>query len=182
MEAKKDIRRCVLEIRNSLTKKEWEEKSLVIYDKLISHPFFLESEEIYCYIDFRNEVGTKKIIETAWDMNKKVAVPKTEEKQMNFYYIHSWEELEEGRWGILEPKNGQLAEGKNVCVVLPGSVFDKNRNRIGYGRGYYDSYLEQHADYKKIAIAFELQILDEIPTEMHDVKPQCIITEETIYA
>ena len=182
MEAKQDIRKHVLAVRNALTMEEWNEKSMQIFSKIIAHPFFLESEEIYCYIDFRNEVGTRRLIETAWKIHKKVAVPKIEGNEMQFYYIDSWDDVSVGRWGILEPSNARLAEGKSVLVIMPGSVFDINLNRIGYGGGYYDKYLSKHDEYTSIALAFEFQIFDSIPTEIYDIKPQCVITEEKIYA
>lgn len=180
METKKDIRKHVLEMRSNLSKEEWQEKSSIIYERLIMHPFFQKSDELYCYVDFRNEVETRKIIEKAWQLNKKVAVPKISDG-MNFYYITAWDEIEPGHWGILEPSTGRLAQGENVCVIIPGAVFDLCKNRIGYGKGYYDSYLKAHSDYKTIALAFQLQILDEIPTESHDICPQVIITEENLY-
>lgn len=181
METKKDIRKRVLELRNAMTEKEWEEKSYKIYKNLTSHPFFLESKEIYVYIDFRKEVGTRKIIESAWKDGKRVAVPKIEGKKMTFYYIQSWKDVEKGHWGIEEPQTGILAEAEDACVIMPGSVFDWNRNRIGYGGGYYDTYLETRPKCRTIAIAYEFQVLKEIPTEEYDIKPQCIITEEKIY-
>ena len=182
METKKDIRKRVLEARKAMTKKEWEEKSDSICEKVTSHPFFLESEEIYSYIDYRNEVGTRAIIEKAWQMGKRVAVPKTDEATMSFYYIDSFDDVLPGNWNILEPKTDKPADGKNVCVIMPGSVFDRNRNRIGYGKGYYDRYLSNHPGHVTIALAFELQVLDEIPSEEFDIKPQCVMTEEKIYA
>ena len=181
METKADIRKRVLQVRNNLTKKEWEEKSQMILAKVISHPVFLEAEEIYCYVDFRNEVETKRLIEFCWEKKKNVAVPKIEENQMNFYYINSWEDVSSGYFGILEPHTMQSAEGKSVCVIMPGAVFDKNCNRIGYGKGYYDTYLQKHAEYNTIALAFDLQIEDYIPSEEHDIRPQTIITEEYTY-
>ena len=181
MVTKADIRKSVLEKRNCLDKQEWEEKSSIIFEKVISHPIFLKSEEVYCYIDFRNEVGTRKLIEACWSFGKKLAVPRIEGHSMKFYYISSWEDISKGHWGIIEPHTESLAEGENVCVVMPGAVFDKKRNRIGYGRGYYDSYLHKHLEYKRIALAFELQMEDEIPAEEHDILPNIIITEEQIY-
>ena len=70
METKQDIRKRVLEKRNYLNKQEWEEKSDKIFEKVITHPIFLHAEEIYCYIDFRNEVATRKLIETCWKLKK----------------------------------------------------------------------------------------------------------------
>ncbi len=181
MEAKRDIRKYVLNMRNSLSKTEWEEKSHRIIEKVTSHPIFLEAKEIYCYVDFRNEVKTRDFIEQCWKMNKKVAIPKITEKEMEFYYISSWDEVSYGYWGILEPDTNKLATGDSVCVIMPGAVFDRLRNRIGYGGGYYDKYLHTHPNYKTIALAFELQMVDEIPCEAHDILPQIIVTEEQTY-
>lgn len=182
MEAKKDIRKRVLDIRNSLSKRDWEEKSHIIIEKVTSHPIFLEAEEIYCYINFRSEVNTRNLIEQSWKMNKKVAVPKIENQEMKFYYISSWEDVSSGYWGILEPHTNQIANGTSGCMIMPGAVFDKARNRIGYGGGYYDKYLKIHPSFKTIAIAFELQIENQIPCEEHDILPQLIVTEEKTYA
>lgn len=175
---KKEIRKEILAKRNMLSKEEWESKSESIFQKVISHPFFLEAEEIYCYIDYKNEVGTQKIIEKAWELRKKVAVPKIIGDEMHFFYINSFEEVEEGYCRILEPTTKQIAEGKNVLVIMPGAVFDKEHNRIGYGKGFYDRYLEKHPTYHTLALAFLLQFIENIPADTHDKKPEVIITEE----
>ena len=181
MESKKDIRKRVLTERNLLSKEIWTEKNHRIYEKVIAHPFFLNAEEIYCYIDFKNEVGTRNILETAWSLGKKVAVPKIAGEYMEFHYINDFQELSFGCWGILEPMMQNPAEGRSVLVVMPGAVFDKAKHRIGYGKGYYDQYLAKHPDYQTMALAFELQMLENIPADMHDICPEIIITEEQIY-
>lgn len=181
MESKKGIRESVLAVRKCLSEKEWIEKSCLIFQTVISHPFFLNSDEIYCYMDYRNEVETKRIIEAAWQMGKKVAVPKVFGDVMEFFYIENFTELHPGTFNILEPEENTPANGKNALVLMPGAVFDKNRNRIGYGRGYYDRYLKQHPKYKTMALAFEFQVLEKIPSEAHDIRPQIIVTEENVY-
>lgn len=181
MESKKDIRKCVLARRNCISKQEWEEKSRLICEKVVTHPFFLDSNVIYCYVDYRNEVSTRAIIETAWEQGKKVAVPKVLGDEMEFYYIHSYEDLEEGYKGILEPKQTNLAYDENTLVIMPGAAFDLTCNRIGYGKGYYDKYLHAHPSYKTLALAFEFQMIEHIPTEEYDICPQIIITEENTY-
>ena len=181
MEKKQDIRKNVLNQRNQITEKEWDEHSLAIYKKVITHPFFLNADEIYCYIDFRKEVGTRKIIEESWRLGKKVASPRIETSEMNFYYIESFSELERGHYGVLEPTGSEKAEGKNVLVIMPGAAFDHARNRIGYGKGYYDRFLQKHPEYQTFALAFELQMVTRIANEPFDIKPMQIITEEKIY-
>lgn len=181
MESKKDIRKRLLEKRNCITDIEWEEKSRRIYKNVVTHPFFLEADAIYCYVDYRGEVGTLAIIEKAWEMQKKVAVPKVEGNEMQFYYIQQFSDLQEGYRGILEPKSDFPADDKNVLVILPGAAFDRKRNRIGYGKGFYDRFLNTHRNYHTIAIGFEFQMVNEIPAEPQDLCPQVLITEEHIY-
>ena len=181
MESKKDIRKRVLEKRNCITDKEWEDKSRLICEKVVTHPFFLQADAIYCYVDYRSEAGTRRIIEKAWKLGKKVAVPKVLGDEMEFYYIQSYEDLEEGYKGIREPKQTNVAYDEDVLVIMPGAAFDKTCNRIGYGKGYYDKYLQAQPNYKTIAIAFELQMVESIPTEAHDICPDIIITEEKTY-
>lgn len=181
MESKKDIRKRVLDNRNKITDKEWEEKSHCIYKKVVTHPFFLQADAIYCYADYRREVGTCKIMEHAWNSGKKVAAPKVNGEEMEFYYIQSFTDLHDGFKGILEPTQTHLAQDENVLVIMPGAAFDMKCNRIGYGKGYYDKYLHAHSNYKTIAIAFELQMIKAIPAESYDVCPDIIITEEKTY-
>lgn len=181
MVKKQDIRKNVLHQRNLITEKEWNEHSQEIYKKVVTHPFFLNADEIYCYIDFRREVGTRRIIEEAWRLGKRVAAPRIESSEMNFYYIDSYSELESGYFGVLEPTGKEKAEGKQVLVIMPGAAFDKERNRIGYGKGYYDRFLVKYHTYRTLALAFELQMVSDVPNEPFDVKPDQIITEEKIY-
>jgi 5-formyltetrahydrofolate cyclo-ligase len=70
-----------------MSPEDWEEKSRIITQKVVSHPFFLCADAIYCYVDYRQEVGTRSIIEHAWKAGKKVAVPKIVDDYMEFYYI-----------------------------------------------------------------------------------------------
>lgn len=181
MVKKQDIRKNVLNLRKQLTETEWELKSQMIEDKVVTHSFFLGSDTILCYVDYQNEVRTRGIIQTAWEQNKTVAVPKVEGNEMTFYVIRSFDDLQKGYKGILEPISSEEFSSENVLVILPGSAFDKKRNRIGYGKGYYDKYLSRYPGFKTLAIGFECQLVDEIPAEEHDLKPSVLITEEHIY-
>lgn len=181
METKTQIRNRILSLRNMLTAPDREEKSRKIYEKVVSHPLFLLSDEIYCYVDFRSEVQTRLIFERAWALGKKTAAPRVLGTEMEFFYFNSFSELKKGNMGILEPSAAEHACGKNVLMVMPGAAFDPMKNRIGYGGGYYDKYISRHETYKKCAIAFSLQITEPIPNEEFDKKPEVIFTEQQIY-
>ena len=84
MEEKKEIRKRILGLREEMDCLNWREKTAAIFHKVTAHPWFQEANTIYCYVDFRNEVGTADLMEKAWEMGKSVAVPKTDGERMDF--------------------------------------------------------------------------------------------------
>lgn len=113
--------------------------------------------------------------------HKRVAVPRVEGKNMTFYYLENWEQLQPGYFQIPEPAWGTAASEENALLIMPGVAFDANCNRAGYGQGFYDRYLEAHPDHPTIAIAFDFQLVDEVPSEPTDIRPDMVITETACY-
>lgn len=179
MERKAEIRKRIIKERMSLAKAVKDQHDQLIARKVIDHPLFHAAKDIFCYIPIKGEVDTKYIIEAAWDAGKRVAVPKVVSKtEMKFYYIRTFYDLLPGTFGVLEPITETVAEPKSACMLVPGSVFDGKGNRIGYGGGYYDRYLEKHSKYDTIALAYSLQIVEEVPVEATDIPMKVIITED----
>ena len=181
MESKKDIRRYVLSVRENLTAKEQDEKSHNIFCRVINHPFFMNADTIYCYVDYMHEVKTRSIIQYAWKQGKRVAVPKIVNDQMIFCFIEAFEDLKDGYRGIPEPTDCKIANSDSPLVIMPGVAFDKSRNRIGYGKGFYDKFLALHPNFHTIALGFDVQIVDKIPSNLDDIQPEILITENCIY-
>lgn len=181
MKSKKQLRQQIIYQRLQLSPAEVLEKSKLIQKKVCSHPTFLNAPVIYIYIDYHHEVSTRSIIETAWKLNKIVAAPKIIDREMKFYQIHTFDDLAPGTFGILEPLTNECISNNEGLMIMPGVVFDVNCHRIGYGKGFYDRYLNRYPALDKIALAFDLQIVDQIETEPHDINPQFVITESQIY-
>lgn len=181
MDIKKAIRSRYLEKRRQLTPELWERNSHRIFQRLKEHPLFQQSECIYSYVDYQKEVDTHELIAYALEIGKKVAVPKVMGNHMEFYYLRDPARLKPGFHGILEPESEEFATDTKALLIMPGVAFDLARNRIGYGKGYYDRYLHAHPEHPTIALAFELQITESIATDFHDIQPNFIITEERIY-
>ena len=99
---------------------------------------------------------------------------------MKYYYITSLDQLSPGYFQIPEPEEGAEAQEENAFLIVPGVAFDKNRHRAGYGQGFYDRYLSMHPKHKTAAIAFEFQIVEEIPAEATDVFPDKVVTEKRV--
>lgn len=181
MESKKDIRNRILAERKRLSKEEWERKSQLIQQKVRSHPLYKEAKELYCYMDVRGEVGTGQLIQKALEDGKKVAIPKVEGEEMEFYYIHSLSDVRKGAYGILEPDTKEMVSKEPALLLMPGAVFDPSGGRIGYGGGYYDRYCRKHPKHKKMALAFDFQVVEKLPLEEFDIKAQWVLTERKIY-
>ena len=179
LETKREIRRRIRLKRRELEEDVWRKASGDIMAAAVSHPWFSEAREIYTYVDYNREAGTRKIIETAFVQGKNVWVPKVTGDTMHFYRIESLTELRPGTCGILEPAgDGPMDSGGAGLMLMPGVAFDEKCHRVGYGGGYYDRYLESHPGMRKMALAFEFQILRSVPYEEYDIRPEIVITEK----
>jgi 5-formyltetrahydrofolate cyclo-ligase len=188
MENKSDLRKRILNIRNSMDKKESSEKSAVIMEKLTDMDIYKKAQVVFVYMDFNHEVETMSLIKKMLLEKKKVVIPYTD--TVNTVIIPSElksidEDLVKSKFGYYEPAPEKIVPVKSEefdLVVVPGVVFDKGFNRIGFGKGYYDrilSTLKESA--KAVAVAYDFQVLEQVPSEEHDVKMDMIITEKHIY-
>lgn len=191
MKNKKDIiRKEILRLRNLINGEELEEKSSAIMRRLMDTEEFKASKTIMCYMDFKNEVKTVDFMKLCLMLRKRVAVPLVQKieggrKELIACEVRDLDsELEPGTYGILEPRKDAVREvppDEIDLVVVPGVVFDLKKNRIGYGAGYYDRFLKKtRNDCSRIAVAFDIQIVDEVPVEGHDEQMGMIITESRI--
>ena len=184
---KNEIRAQILARRDALSPEEIEEKSRLIFEKLVNMEEYRDAENILVYASMGSEVRTDDIILDALANGKKVFCPKVTDKKngvMEFVRITALEDLSEGYFGIREPQitaESELAgdELTGTLVIMPGVAFDKDGNRIGYGGGFYDRYLLKHGLNQTIALCFQAQITDEIiGIEDTDIKPAIILSED----
>ena len=187
LETKPVIRKKLLQKRNSLTEKECKKFGIMIRDHLFSLNQYKEAEIILIYGSYQKEVPTYEMIESALTMGKKVYCPKVlAPGQMEFYEIRTGNDLSKGFKNIPEPQSMEkpfvYEADKKILMVMPMVGFDSNHNRMGYGGGFYDRYLQRYPRVKRIGLAFECQRYEkEIPVENTDVKPDYIITEKGIF-
>lgn len=179
---KKDIRAEVKKSRRQADAEMIRKSSAVICEAFLKLPEYQIAECVFAYMDCKNEVQTEKVIQQCWKDGKIIAVPKVFGEIMKYYAITSYEDLEEGFYGIREPKHEKLQEieCEDGLMILPGVAFDEEKHRVGYGGGFYDRYLEKHPGMKKIAFAFEFQMFQEVPFEEFDRQPEKILTEKRI--
>lgn len=185
MESKSKIRKRILNVRNNMSKEDVKKNSNAIMDKITSLDIYKHSKVVFIYMDFKNEVITSNLIKHMLSEKKRVVIPYTD--SINTVLIPSEitkeSDLKQNSFGYYEPKSILPVNIEEIdLVIVPGVVFDKNLNRIGFGKGYYDKILNRlKPSAKKVALAHDFQVLEDIPAEEHDVKMDMIITEKNIY-
>ena len=186
-EQKKQIREQAHANRNAQPDKD--ELSRLILERFVALPEYQAAKTVMYYVDVRSEVRTRHFLPTALQHDKRIVVPYCVDGELELFHLTAMEELAVGMYKILEPRSElrQLAEKRVTprqldLVMVPGVAFDASGARMGHGFGYYDKLL-QHArpDAPLVALAFECQLFPEIPTQVHDIYMDRIITEKTTY-
>ncbi len=168
-------------LRKSLTHEEVFLKSEKIQNNLFSYLDKLSFENICTYISAFNEPDTKEIINLLLKKDKKICVPVTDtiSKTISLSLINDLN-FKKGAYNINEPEK-IIHKGYDFpeVIIIPGIAFDRSKNRIGFGMGYYDKFLINSKGIK-IGLCYDFQLLDNIPSDEHDIKMDVIITENSI--
>ena len=175
---KSEIRKKIIRIRK---KKNFEEKVIDFKNILkILKKNKIKGKIIGGYYPYNYEVDAIKILEKFETLNYKVSLPKIKKNsQMDFFYWSRKDSLIINKYGIPEPSSNKVVY-PNILLV-PLVAFDKNFNRIGYGGGFYDRYINKIKMIKKIVtigLAYSFQKVKEIPVNEHDIKLDFIVTNE----
>lgn len=176
MNSKTEIRAKIKKIRQKLSLVEKKDLDKAIIEKIKSNSLVNKAGTILAYMSHKNEVDLIDFINE--NISKKhIILPRVNKNTLDLYIIETLDDLEEGTYGIMEPKTTcKTIKPEDIDLAfIPGVAFDANGHRIGYGKGYYDQ-LNKSLKCKKIGLAYNFQIVDEIPFESHDVPVDFIIS------
>ena len=172
---KNTLRKQLLEKRKLIANKQEKSAKLVS----IALNYIGNSNIIALYYPLKDEVNTILLIEYLLSQNKKVCLPKVEKDFINFYYVSSLEELvKSSKFNLVEPvgEASKLVDSKLIEIIFcPGVGFDKENNRLGFGKGYYDKYLK-NVNCLKIGLAYKEQVVDKLPVNDFDIKMDLVVT------
>ena len=184
LQIKKDkIRKEILAKRNILSDKDINEKSDLIIKNLAS---YIENvQNIMIFMDMKTEVKITKLLELYPKKNffiSKITNSKNREMKINKYNKN---ELILHKFGYYESSSNDFYDEEILDVVIvPALAFDSKKNRIGFGGGYYDTFLEKVRKKNNkvlfIGVCYDFQIIDSVPTEKHDVTLDFVISESKI--
>lgn len=205
--SKDEIRKHILRVRDHIRPEKKERYDAGIRERVLKSTAYQEARVILAYASYRSEVDTMALIRQALEDGKDVFAPKVSGDGMEFWQIRSLADLQNGYRGIPEPVQSislpeWMARGRfcppvtehlRAMMWIPGVAFDRKRHRIGYGRGFYDRYLGRVPDADKqehfkgtgirlttAALAYSCQVVEQIPYEPHDIRPDMLVTETEI--
>ena len=159
--------------------------SKVIADKLFALNEFNDSQVVMVFISIKGEVNTSFIIDYCFEQGKTVVVPKVDldKKTMDAVRLDGQDHiLAKTKYGILEPVNAESHPVEKIdLIITPGLAFDDNLNRLGRGGGYYDKFLSQKECVAvKCGVAYDLQIVTDLPIDEQDQKISILVTEKRV--
>lgn len=174
---KKQIREALLQKRELHTATEEDTNKVV--EKLLSLPQIKKAKSVLLYYPHKNEINTLPLINAFLKQGKTVLLPKVEGLNIIPVIFKDLSQLKEGYAGIKEPEGKAISPEEIDIVIVPGVAFDKKGHRLGYGKGYYDRFLSK-TNALKIGLAYDFQIVENLPAEEHDVPLDLIITPTQI--
>lgn len=185
-ETKQEIRNIMRKKRaeiDFLQKKTWDEQ---IVSSLLAHPVYRRAGAIMLYMAMPEEVNLDELVKTAYASGKQIALPKVDRtrKRIQAFRYMVENPLSIGVFGIREPVDGaqNLSPEALDLIVMPGLAFGENGERIGYGGGYYDRFLNDvnHGPHL-LAVAYDWQVFPDLPTTSEDRKIDGIVTPTRVF-
>ena len=173
---KKALRREIREQKRAMTEEEIVSRSEKLGQLFAQSEAYRNAKTIYGYLPYNQEVRTVPMLEQALREGKRVAVPKIYGDTMKFLYLDDLSRVEKNEMGIPEPvADTPVADDRTALVLMPGLAFTKRGDRMGYGGGFYDRFLAEEPDHPTLALCYDFQMVDSLPTEEFDIPVDTVL-------
>ncbi len=182
---KSAMRQKIGDLRAALTAQQRERETEICVSGVLASTEYQTATHMLVTMSFGSEIQTRDIIKRAWADGKRVALPRVvrTSNELSLFWIDSDTMLERNPLGIDEPALAAPPATANEfdLVLVPGLAFDLAGNRLGYGRGYYDRLQKiLHRRAVRMAIAFDCQCVDIVPTGITDEQIDVLVTASGI--
>ena len=173
------LRKQLLDARDGLSLDFIKITSKEIQDNLRKIESYRYAKTIGAYYSIGSEVRTQDILQEILNAGKELALPKVVKNDLVFKKITSFSELEPGNFSVMEPKDKCESVKDLDVIIVPAIALTRDGFRLGYGFGYYDKFLHGKK-LNTIALSYAKQIIKSFPRDDHDIKMNCIVTEDGI--
>lgn len=171
------LRKQLLDSRDALSPDFINISSSKIHDRLRKLDLYRNAKTIGAYYAIGSEVRTQDIIQEILNQGKELALPRVVKDEIVFMKITGPSDLEIGNFSVMEPKERCEQIKKLDVTLVPAIALTREGYRLGYGFGFYDKYLHGKRS-AKVALSYAKQVVKSFPHDNHDVKMDCIITED----
>ncbi len=175
---KNTIRKAISVLKNNLPSIQKNEYADQIFSKIESLAQFQKAKAILFYWSTIDELPTHHFVQK-WSATKKILLPTIKNNILVIKEFTSINELQQGDFGIWEPNKNEKYVGNIDIVLVPGVAFDRRKNRLGRGKGFYDRFLKT-TNAEKWGVGYDCQLLDFIPTDDFDVSLDKILTTNNL--
>lgn len=183
---KNQLRRRFRALRAGLPEGERRAIDAAIAGNVAGLPAFAGADGVFTYLSFGAEVDTRALIERAWGLGKTVALPRVVPgtRQMRWYAVDSLAGLEHSSFGVEEPaadpaREVAPADFRAPVALVPGLAFDREGYRLGYGGGFYDTFLPAFPGIS-MGLCRTAQLAERLPHDTHDVPVDLVVTEREV--
>ncbi|MCH4083769.1 MAG: 5-formyltetrahydrofolate cyclo-ligase [Olsenella sp.] len=185
---KRELRHHFIDVRRELGAEARAAADAAIASRVTSLAEYADASAVLTYLSIWDEVETRGIIRDAWSRGKGVALPRCvpHTRLMRWYRVESLDGLERSKFGVLEPVADPATEldpnaAPNALAIVPGLTFDARGYRLGYGGGFYDTFLAGFGG-ASVGICREAQLsaAGELALDAHDLPVQVVVTEAQV--
>ena len=178
VESKAEIRKRMRELKRAVPPEEKLRRSGAIMARVEQLPAFREAGVVLLYWSMADEVQTHGFVER-WYREKTLLLPCVQGDDLVLRQYTGAECMVSGeQFGIGEPTGAEWTDlGAVEMIVVPGVAFDREGNRMGRGRGFYDRLLKSTPRAMKVGVCYDFQMIEDVPVEPHDVKMDCVVSE-----
>ncbi|MFQ5658940.1 MAG: 5-formyltetrahydrofolate cyclo-ligase [Gammaproteobacteria bacterium] len=178
---KAELRNRLKRVRQTVMGETRQRLDQAIRKKLLALSPVSAARSLFCFLSSGTEVDSHGIVETLLQQGKQLAVPKIiDSRTMIAVAFTSWEELAPGQLGILTPNSSEPVQGQIDVCITPGLGFSPCGQRLGFGRGYYDTWFAENPVACKIGIAYECQLIGDLPADETDIAMDILVTEQRV--
>lgn len=167
---KPELRGQIRCLKRQMSEEDIVNKSKILCSRFLTTDAYQKAQTIYGYLSYNQEVRTMPILEQALRDGKKVALPKCYGPEMRFIYVEDLTRIRKSSCGVPEPLDDvPIADDETALVLMPGMAFDQSGHRMGYGGGYYDRFLSAQPHHPTIALCYDFQVVEQLPTDAFDI-------------
>jgi 5-formyltetrahydrofolate cyclo-ligase len=187
--AKRELRSRMRSIRAVLPLRAVRERSAAAMAQLRALPELAAARVVVGFSAIQRELDPASLLAEARAQGKRVGLPRVVESDdpaapptLSLHEVADTAELSSGAFGILEPAAGSplLAAAEVDLVLVPGLAFDVHGHRIGYGRAFYDHLLPSMPRAFRVGVAYDFQLVPELPSEPHDIPMHCVVSDKKV--